>query len=210
MTRLARRGLRRLGLEAERLRLRLRGRVGSPPRPLDPAGAVERLSPDGDRPPTVLFLCHGNVCRSPLAERYARANAGVAARFDSAGFIEAEGRPSPDAAVRAARDHGVDLATHRSRRVTAGTLDRSDLVVVMDVRNYRRLRREFPGRRAWFLRPFAGDGVAIEDPHGEGAATFATVYGQVVAAVDGLLAALEERGPVADPESDGSLPLGRR
>jgi protein-tyrosine phosphatase len=187
---LLRQGARRFGLELDRARLRLRRRAGRA-RPLDPGLALDRVPAD----PDVLFLCHGNVCRSPLAERRARQRApeGVGS-FDSAGFVSQTGRESPDEAVAAAREHGVDLSDHRSARVTRAALAASDLVVVMDVRNYRHLRRAFPAfaDRAWFLRPFGPTGgVEVTDPYGGGPETFAAVYGTVVDAVDGLVAALE-------------------
>lgn len=144
------------------------------------------------------FLCHGNVCRSPLAERYVRAclneRGDQGFTVESAGFIEREGRTSPDFAVEAARAYDIDLTDHRSKRVTADLLARSDLVVVMDAKNYGQLRREFDGAtdRAYFLEPFRGDAgnggdFEIDDPYDQTAEGYERAYRAVTAAIDGLL-----------------------
>ncbi|WP_227353628.1 low molecular weight protein-tyrosine-phosphatase [Haladaptatus salinisoli] len=185
-----RQGGRRLAVEMERLRLR----SDSPAR--DARAAVRRLPPE----PTVTFLCLGNICRSPLAERYFEARLSTAecdcATVRSAGFIEKEGRSSPDAAVSVADELGVDLTDHRSRCVDADLLRESDLVLLMDARNYRHLKGKFPDEldKACFLKSFAADGgFEIEDPYSADEATFRRVYGEVTDSVDGLVDALEER-----------------
>src|SRR5262245_49404600 len=75
-----------------------------------------------ERPPrTILFVCHGNICRSPFAaaaavRRFADIG-GDAAAIGSAGFI-GPGRPCPPTAQEAARAAGVDLSWHRSSLLT--------------------------------------------------------------------------------------------
>lgn len=146
---------------------------------------------DADR---ILFLCWGNICRSPMAERYAaRRVAAADADLDvsSAGFVEREGRSSPDTAVAVASEFGVDLADHGSAHVTREMVDGSDLVFLMDVDNYRRFRGRFPDavEKAFLLRAVREEGgVEIPDPvHGD-RDTFREVYGDVAAAVDRALA----------------------
>lgn len=190
-------GVRRADITIQRARLRF----APSPRALDPERALEGVP----ETPRVLFLCHGNVCRSPLAERYARrcADPGLA-RFDSAGFVPTDGRTSPTTAIDVASHYGVDLTTHRSTRVTETMLAESDLVFVMDAYNDYHLRREFDDRYdAWFMTAFGPDEtIEIEDPHGEGWETFDTSYEQVTDAVGNLVAALSERECVA-PAAQG-------
>lgn len=164
------------------------------PRPLDPERAITDL-PDT---PRILVLCLGNICRSPMAERYLRAGArerGIDLSVHSAGFIETEDRPSPDDAVTAAAEYGVDLDDHRSTLVTEGMLARSDLVVLMDAENYTHLDRRF-GRwtdRAYFLGAFTEEGShEITDPYGSDVAEFRRVYDEIATATDALLAELAE------------------
>ncbi|WP_227374500.1 low molecular weight phosphotyrosine protein phosphatase [Haladaptatus halobius] len=184
-----RQGRRRLAVEMERLRLR----SDAPAR--DARAAVRTLPPE----PAVTFLCLGNICRSPLAERYFEARLSTVeydcATVRSAGFIEKEGRSSPDAAVSVAGEFGVDLTDHRSQCVDGDLLRESDLVLLMDAWNYRHLKGHYPDEldKAYFLKSFVTDDeFEIEDPYSADAATFRRVYGEVTDAVDVLVAALED------------------
>jgi protein-tyrosine-phosphatase/predicted ATP-grasp superfamily ATP-dependent carboligase len=95
------------------------------------------------RPQRVLFLCYGNICRSPIARHLAgRRLAGV--EIDSAGFHRTSGRVSPEHVRRAAESAGLDLLEHRSRRVTAHDVERADLILCMDLDNLEAVHREFP------------------------------------------------------------------
>ncbi|RBI64685.1 low molecular weight phosphotyrosine protein phosphatase [halophilic archaeon] len=184
-------GRRRVAVEMDRLRLRAsNGRV------LDAETAVRSLPPD----PGVVFLCLGNICRSPLAERYFRTRIEETdcdpSLVTSAGFVDTEGRESPDPAVSVARDHGVDLADHRSQRVSERLLDAGDLVLLMDAWNYRDLKREFPAalEKTCFLKAFdPGTDFEIADPYGDDPEEFRAVYDEVTDSVDELVDALAER-----------------
>ncbi len=81
----------------------------------------------------LLFLCTGNICRSPFAEhlvrRWAEELGGV--EVLSAGTAAEAGRPCPPDAVQAASAFGVDLSLHRSRPLTFSMLDQADLIVTM-------------------------------------------------------------------------------
>lgn len=94
----------------------------------------------------ILFICLGNICRSPAAEEAMRvklAEAGMAHQYvvDSAGMIDYHEGELPDSRMRqhaAARGYRL---THRSRPVCVDDFDRFDLVVAMDHDNLRRLER---------------------------------------------------------------------
>jgi len=80
----------------------------------------------------VLFVCAGNLCRSPFAEGLARRLAserGLDLEFESAGEIAYEGSTCPPDALAAARAHGVDLSAHRARRLTPERRAAADEVV---------------------------------------------------------------------------------
>ena len=89
----------------------------------------------------ILFVCLGNVCRSPYAEWSLRR---MLHRQDlevaSAGFI-GPNRPPPEPAIRVARERGVDHASNRSRLVTPEMARRADLILVFQASHGRKLRR---------------------------------------------------------------------
>lgn len=183
-------GKRRLAIELERLRLRI-----GDAQPLQTARAVESL----DTSPSILFLCYGNICRSPMAERYAATKLDEMGQDDvtvnSAGFHSREGRSSPPNAVSAAREYDVELDTHRSKSVTPELFAESDLVVLMDAYNYYQLRTEFPAvePKTYFLKAFAetADGFEVPDPYDGDVAEFRRVYDDVTSGIEGLLSALD-------------------
>lgn len=92
-------------------------------------------------PRSVVFLCHGNICRSPFAAglmRSLRPDASGSAT-DSAGLIGPD-RPSPTEAIEAAAAWDVRLADHRSKLLTTTLARSADLIVVMDDRQARSAR----------------------------------------------------------------------
>lgn len=94
--------------------------------------------------PSVLFVCLGNICRSPLAEaafRLEAGRAGLATTVDSAGTGDWHvGEPPDSRAIAVARAKGVDISGYRGRQVTAADFDRFDHVVALDHANLARLR----------------------------------------------------------------------
>jgi len=139
---------------------------------------------------SILFLCTGNICRSPYAEkafhRLLRASGeppnGV--KIASGGFLEAD-RPSPPEAVRLAAAWGVDLDDHRSRTVDGRMLEGVDLVVVMERAHARRLR-QVPGGGAPIpvillgdFDPQSPDRHEIRDPWGHPDEVFKESFARV-------------------------------
>jgi protein-tyrosine phosphatase len=106
------------------------------------------MSARGSQRRGVLFVCHANMCRSPLAAgvfRHLVRERGVAERFDvdSAGTWAAEGIPPHPLSVEVARLHGIDTALlgTASRSIAPPDLDRFEHVVAMDRRNLADLER---------------------------------------------------------------------
>ena len=96
------------------------------------------------RVPSVLFVCLGNICRSPLAEAALRAEArkaGIAITVDSAGTGDWHVDCPPDPRAQAvALAHGIDIAGYRGRQVTADDFARFTHVFALDANNLRDLR----------------------------------------------------------------------
>jgi protein-tyrosine phosphatase len=147
----------------------------------------------------VLFVCLGNICRSPLAEGVFRQiveEAGLADRFhiDSAGTTAYHAGDPPDArTVAVAARRGLALE-HVARQVTAEDLDRFHYVVVMDAANLSKVealaarvrgRAEVHMMRAF--DPEAGGELEVPDPYWGGANGFEEVHDMAERAGHGLL-----------------------
>ena len=146
----------------------------------------------------VLFICLGNICRSPLAEALFRktvVDEGLESRFriDSAGTSGYHDGEPPDARTTdTARRRGVEVAG-RSRRVTGADIETFDLVV-MDAENLRNVERLVAGNgatpRAVRLREFdpeAEGDLDVPDPYFGGPRGFEEVHEMVERAARGLL-----------------------
>jgi protein-tyrosine phosphatase len=155
----------------------------------------------------ILFVCTGNICRSPTAEGVMRrlvADAGLdgAVELESAGTGGWHAGEPPDArATAAAARRGIALAG-AARRVTEEDFERFDLILAMDRENLGELRAVAPGARARakvrLLREFdpasaGGEDLDVPDPYYGGARGFETVLDLVAAACGGLLDDLRAR-----------------
>lgn len=152
----------------------------------------------------VLFVCLGNICRSPLAEAVFRAlvaREGLQDRFriDSAGTSNYHEGESPDPrTVQVARNRGVEVG-HSARQVRPDDFDTFDYVLAMDRENLRRLERvrerNGGGAEPRLLRSFDGDADAhaeVPDPYFGGDGGFEKVQDMVERACEGLLAHVRE------------------
>ncbi len=99
---------------------------------------------------SILFVCLGNICRSPTAEAIFRVQAkGRGLEIDSAGTSGwHDGNPSDPRASAEAAKRGIDMSYIRSRKVVPGDFDRFDLIVAMDTQNLRDLKAVQPAGSA--------------------------------------------------------------
>ena len=79
---------------------------------------------------SILVVCTGNICRSPIGERLLRQQL-PGKQVNSAGILGLEGHPADAAAQAVARRHGVSLEGHIARKVTRNLLQQADLILVM-------------------------------------------------------------------------------
>lgn len=146
----------------------------------------------------LLFICMGNICRSPTADGVMRAKlaaAGLDVEVDSAGTHGYHvGAPPDERSQQHALRRGYDLSTLRARKLEARDFERFDLVLAMDDDNLANARRLCPPGQRHRLKllmdyaPHAGN-PHVPDPYYGGAAGFDEVLDLVEAACDGLIAA---------------------
>lgn len=172
---------------ARRVR-RLPERVLHPLRRWRARRRLREASPTGP----VLFVCHGNICRSPYAEAVFRRRARGRRSAWSAG-LAGPGRPAPEAARQVARERGADLEDHRSRLVTDASLREAGLVVVVDPRQARALRRRHGFNASLVLGDLDPGPIRrrrIRDPIFQPVEVFRQVYARIDRCVDGMLDAM--------------------
>jgi protein-tyrosine phosphatase len=154
-------------------------------------------------PQRVLFVCLGNICRSPTAEGVLRHLAaqqapGLALEIDSAGTADYHIGAAPDPrSQRAALRRGIDISGLRARQVTADDFAHFDLILAMDRANLRDLQALQPRNSRAALKLFLEYAPELKlsevpDPYDRDSAAFEQVLDLTTAAARGLLAALQE------------------
>ena len=151
----------------------------------------------------VLFVCLGNICRSPTAEavlRHKLCEAGLEGRIqvDSAGTGDWHIGKAPDSRTRqAAQRRGYDLSALRGRQVSAGDFARFDLILAMDASNLSHLQRLQPGAASaeldLFLRRYRLALDEVPDPYYGGEEGFEQVLDLIEQASDALIIELKGR-----------------
>ncbi|MEJ0046234.1 MAG: low molecular weight protein-tyrosine-phosphatase, partial [Rhodospirillales bacterium] len=144
---------------------------------------------------SVLFVCLGNICRSPLAEAafsVEMARRGFAVRVDSAGTSGWHAGEPPDwRALKVARRHGTDIAHYRGGQITQADFSNFNHIVALDLENLSRLRAMRPPNAtaslSLLLDFVAGrEGQAVADPFYGDIADFETTWTDVSLAAAGL------------------------
>ena len=148
-----------------------------------------RAAIQGGRPVRVLFVCQGNICRSPYAAEVLRARLAdpLAVRVSSAGMMPRPGRPTPALGVAAAARNGVKLAGHRSTWMTRAAGESASLIVVFDDVNLAAVCDRYPDLRTPVIK--LGDLIErgdIPDPVDGDEAVFDRAYADITRGVNAL------------------------
>ena len=162
---------------------------------------------------TVYFVCYGNLCRSPFAERYAALRAPEYGlddiHYDGAGVGATPGTKCPKPGVTAAAELGVDLAPYRSKHTDDVSPGPDDWILAMDRYVFGALADTLgaplsqvkgPGgaRLELMMQSVAGDGeyravgLDVPDPMGSGVAAYRDVYRLLTGVVDRFLIRLRD------------------
>lgn len=131
------------------------------------------MSARAERPVRILFVCHGNICRSPMAEFVLKDLAqkrGVAdgLHIESAATTNEEiGNPVHPGTVRRLAEEGISCAGKHARRITAVDYDAFDVIVGMDAENMADMMRTWkrdPAGKVHKMMEFAGEDRDVADP----------------------------------------------
>ena len=157
--------------------------------------------PTRSGPVRVVFVCWGNICRSPLAERVAERLAAeqglTGVEFTSAATSTEElGRPMDRRAAAVLRDHGYRSGDHHAHQIDAAEIEAADLVIAMEDIHVDRLRRLAPDAANVFLLsefdPDAEPGSGLLDPWYGPDSGFSDTLAAVEAAIPGVLDRVRE------------------
>jgi protein-tyrosine-phosphatase/predicted ATP-grasp superfamily ATP-dependent carboligase len=140
----------------------------------------------------VLFVCYGNILRSPFASSYLREKAAATGRavvVRSTGMYHRTGRAADPRGIAAGRRWDVDLSSHRSTRIDEELVDWADVILVMDRRNLHDLQQQFPraAHKAFLLgavEPGAATDVEIPDPYSGDYDLTERAYARIAGAID--------------------------
>lgn len=139
--------------------------------------------------PRIIFVCQGNICRSPFAEALLRARlSDVPIAIGSAGMMPQPGRPTPALGLEAAAAHGIDLSAHRSAWLTRRMVESASLLIVFDEITRNAVLDRYPDLKAPMI--LLGDLAELGDlvdPVDGGAALFRRVYEQIATATAELI-----------------------
>lgn len=145
----------------------------------------------------ILFVCHGNICRSPMAE-FIMKDLIREKGLDSMFYVESCATSSEELgndiyppAKRTLDMHSVAYSEHRARRMTPDDYDRFDMIIAMDSNNLRNMRGfvgSDPKKKVSLMMSFAGRSCDVADPWYSG--DFERTYRDLLEACNGLLTAV--------------------
>lgn len=148
----------------------------------------------------VLFVCHGNICRSTMSESVFahminQQNLSDQFIIDSAATSTEEiGNPPHRGTVKKLREVGIPLVPHRARQITWKDYEKFDYIIGMDqwnIRNLNRMLKGDPDGKVYKLLSFAGTDRDIADPWYTG--NFDVTYTDIVEGCEGFLAYLKRQ-----------------
>ena len=151
--------------------------------------------------PSVLFVCLGNICRSPLAEAAFRARAeeaGLDVETDSVGTAGYHiGEPPDPRSVSEAAKHGIDISGYRGRQLSADDYTRFTHILALDHSNLADIKERAPANAtakiALLLDHVPGrEGAAVADPYYGGEENFADTWDDVDQTAKALVAKLSD------------------
>lgn len=146
---------------------------------------------------SVLCVCTGNICRSPLAEGLFKRDA-PNLTVSSAGIGAVVGGEMPEPAARIAERESLDLANHRGRQITSDIVRGHDVILVMEDGQKGWLTAQFPESRGRvFVASHWRGADDIADPYRQSDEYFEQIFQQLAPCIDDWIGRLAASGPAA-------------
>ncbi len=148
----------------------------------------------------LVFVCTGNICRSPMAEGIMKdcildeiesGEAPLPMRVSSAGTSAVEGFSASEYAVQAAAQHGIDIKSHRSKQLSGSIVESADLMLTMDSAHTAIINQYWPGFETVYElksynsdRPLKNPDRTVIDPIGMSLDIYLEVFGEIKREID--------------------------
>jgi len=138
---------------------------------------------------SILFVCMGNICRSPFAQYFAQTILPTTVEVLSCGYDTYKGRSSPHEAIAAAKKFGIDLTTHRSKVINKNLIQNAQAIFVFDEKTRYIVLSRYPSskkkiHRLGFL--VGKKHPIIADPYGGNLKTFIETYQDIIKALNNV------------------------
>lgn len=158
---------------------------------------------------TVLYVCKGNVCRSPIAEfiskKIANTHGLLDIQFYSRGLEVTKKNPPSKGAVAVCTSNSIDISSHESTAVNDDIVNDSDIILVMEYDQMVNMIQRYPSieKKVFLLPVFFGkkykgsSSWIISDPYGRSLNTYVTCYLQIQQCIEGFFHKLMESQKIA-------------
>lgn len=117
----------------------------------------------------IIFVCLGNICRSPLAEGIAKAYAaseGLSLDVESAGTSNHHvGEPPCENSIAIAKENGIDISHYSAQQFRTQDISKFDAIIALDRSNYAHLKQMGAGEKLYLLGNFGSNGEDVPDPY---------------------------------------------